>query len=230
MTSSMMPEQRHPSASTLSSYVCLPAVTLPATNSAKKDYFYLNRASLSSEDYRPKNSRQRQKLYGERKMSAFELAVAGFTSAWYDVEYRRVFNSLTPKAHRHRIIFTVFSCVSTAACTVACITSGMRGTQISRYKYPCVRKDDSRCTCYEESSPLDTESNDTSNELAVAEVMEFPNCSQPYGCCDLIFTNIKDCLIMECAFNFIGVCVSVWLMVILWKNNCRYNEDDEEPG
>lgn len=35
---------------------------------------------------------------------------------------------------------------------------------------------------------------------------------------------------MECAFNFIGVCVSVWLMVILWKNNCRYNEDDEEPG
>jgi len=33
-----------------------------------------------------------------------------------------------------------------------------------------VRKDDSRCTCYEESSPLDTESNDTSNELAVVSI------------------------------------------------------------
>ena len=48
--------------------------------------------------------------------------------------------------------------------------------------------------------------------------MDFSTCTSVYGCCDLVFTNIKDCLLLECAFNCIGVCISVWLIVIQWRS------------
>lgn len=57
------------------------------------------------------------------------------------------------------------------------------------------------------------------------EIVDFTPCRLQYGCCDLIFTNIKDCLLLECAFNLLGTCISIWLMVLVWKKGCLDREE-----
>lgn len=56
-----------------------------------------------------------------------------------------------------------------------------------------------------------------------AEVIELTSCLVPSRCCDLVFTNIKDCLLLECAFNLIGSCISTWLIVIIWRRRLQHD-------
>ena len=54
-------------------------------------------------------------------------------------------------------------------------------------------------------------------------MIEFRSCDSETGCCDLVFTSIKDCLLLECAFNCIGTCISLWLLLIVWRKKLSHD-------
>ena len=64
------------------------------------------------------------------------------------------------------MIFVVFSALSTLLCAVGCVTSGVHGTKIANYRYPC-KKLEHLCVCYLRST--DNHHNITLSQIKAGE-------------------------------------------------------------